>query len=65
MSTRKVLDTNSVFSVDKPKGNKKKCPTITGGTLAAQVMKNDGVKHLFEIVGGPVYPIFEGCVDGN
>ncbi len=36
---------------------------VSGGTLAAQVMKNDGVKHLFGLVGGHVYPIFEGCVE--
>jgi len=36
---------------------------ITGGALAAQVMKNDGVKHLFGLVGGHVYPIFESCVE--
>ena len=36
---------------------------VTGGALAAQVMKNDGIKHLFGIVGGHIYPIFEGCVE--
>jgi acetolactate synthase-1/2/3 large subunit len=36
---------------------------VTGGSLAAQVMKNDGVKHLFGLVGGHIYPIFEGCVE--
>ncbi len=36
---------------------------VTGGALVAQVMKNDGVKHLFGLVGGHVYPIFEGCVE--
>lgn len=36
---------------------------VTGGALAAQVMKNDGVKHLFGLVGGHIYPIFEGCVE--
>ena len=36
---------------------------VSGGALAAQVMKNDGVKHLFGIVGGHIYPIFEGCVE--
>jgi len=33
----------------------------SGGTLAAQVMKKHGIDHLFGIVGGHVYPIFEGC----
>lgn len=37
--------------------------TVTGGALAAQVMKNDGVKHLFGLVGGHIYPIFESCVE--
>jgi acetolactate synthase-1/2/3 large subunit len=36
---------------------------LTGGALAAQVMKNDGIKHLFGLVGGHVYPIFESCVE--
>jgi acetolactate synthase-1/2/3 large subunit len=37
--------------------------TISGGALVAQVMKNDGIKHMFGLVGGHVYPIFEGCVE--
>jgi acetolactate synthase-1/2/3 large subunit len=36
---------------------------VTGGALAAQVMKNDGVKYLFGLVGGHIYPIFESCVE--
>ena len=36
---------------------------VSGGALAAQVMKNDGVKHLFGLVGGHIYPIIEGCVE--
>ncbi len=36
---------------------------VSGGALAAQVMKNDGIKHLFGLVGGHIYPIFEGCVE--
>jgi acetolactate synthase-1/2/3 large subunit len=36
---------------------------VSGGALAAQVMKNDGIEHLFGIVGGHIYPIFEGCVE--
>ncbi len=36
---------------------------VNGGALAAQVLKNDGVKHLFGLVGGHIYPIFEGCVE--
>jgi len=36
---------------------------VTGGALVAQVMKNDGIEHLFGIVGGHVYPIFEGCAE--
>ena len=34
---------------------------VSGGTLAARVMKKHGIDHLFGIVGGHVYPIFEGC----
>ncbi len=34
---------------------------ISGGRLAAKVMRRHGVSHLFGIVGGHVYPIFEGC----
>jgi acetolactate synthase-1/2/3 large subunit len=33
----------------------------SGGTLAARVMKKHGIDHLFGIVGGHIYPIFEGC----
>jgi len=36
---------------------------VTGGALVAQVLKNDGIEHLFGIVGGHVYPIFEGCAE--
>jgi acetolactate synthase-1/2/3 large subunit len=36
---------------------------LTGGALAAQVMKNDGIKHIFGIVGGHIYPVFESCVE--
>lgn len=36
---------------------------VSGGALAAQVLKNDGVTHLFGLVGGHIYPIFEGCVE--
>ena len=36
---------------------------VSGGALAAQVMKNDGVKHLFGLIGGHVFRIFEGCVE--
>ncbi|MBI5114927.1 thiamine pyrophosphate-binding protein [Candidatus Poribacteria bacterium] len=36
---------------------------VTGGALVAQVMKNDGIKHLFGLVGGHIYPIFESCVE--
>jgi thiamine pyrophosphate-dependent acetolactate synthase large subunit-like protein len=28
---------------------------VSGGALAAQVMKNDGVKHIFGLVGGHMY----------
>lgn len=34
---------------------------VSGGALAAQVMKKHGISHLFGIVGGHIYPIFEGC----
>ncbi len=34
---------------------------ISGGTLAARVMKQHGIDPLFGVVGGHVYPIFEGC----
>ena len=36
---------------------------VSGGALAAQVMKNDGAKHIFGLVGGHIHPIFEGCVE--
>jgi acetolactate synthase-1/2/3 large subunit len=34
---------------------------ISGGRLAAKVMRRHGIDHLFGVVGGHVYPIFEGC----
>ena len=33
----------------------------SGGALAARVMKTHGIDHLFGIIGGHVYPIFEAC----
>jgi len=36
---------------------------MTGGALAAQAMKNDGITHLFCVVGGHVFAILEGCED--
>jgi acetolactate synthase-1/2/3 large subunit len=36
---------------------------MTGGGLAARVLKDDGVKYLFGIVGGHIYPVLEGCVE--
>jgi len=36
---------------------------MTGGALAARVLKNDGVKYLFGLVGGHIYPVLEGCVE--
>ncbi|RJP67867.1 MAG: thiamine pyrophosphate-binding protein [Candidatus Abyssobacteria bacterium SURF_17] len=36
---------------------------ISGGALAAQVIKNDGIKYLFGLVGGHIYPIMENCVE--
>ncbi|MDJ0866258.1 MAG: thiamine pyrophosphate-binding protein [Myxococcota bacterium] len=34
---------------------------VSGGRLAARVMKTHGIDHLFGIIGGHVYPVFEGC----
>jgi acetolactate synthase-1/2/3 large subunit len=34
---------------------------ISGGRMAAKVMRRHGIDHLFGVVGGHVYPIFEGC----
>ena len=34
---------------------------ISGGRMAARVMKRHGISHLFGVVGGHVYPIFEAC----
>ena len=34
---------------------------VSGGALAAQVMKNEGIEALFGIIGGHIYPIVEGC----
>ena len=37
---------------------------ISGGRLAAKVMKRNGISHLFGVVGGHVYPIFEArCIE--
>jgi len=34
---------------------------VMGGNLAAQVMKNAGITHLFGLIGGHVCGIFDGC----
>ena len=36
---------------------------VSGGALAAQVMKREGIECLFGIIGGHIYPIVEGCVE--
>ncbi|GAB4352783.1 MAG: thiamine pyrophosphate-binding protein [Candidatus Abyssubacteria bacterium] len=36
---------------------------ISGGALAAQVLKNDGAKNIFGLVGGHIHPLFEGCAE--
>ena len=38
---------------------------VIGGALAAQVMKNAGITHLFGLIGGHVYGIFDGCADAG
>lgn len=38
---------------------------VNGGVLAAQVMKNAGITHLFGLVGGHVYGILAGCADAG
>src|SRR6059036_4001245 len=34
-----------------------------GGHLIAQVLKREGVSHLFTLSGGHIAPIYDGCVD--
>ncbi len=36
---------------------------ISGGAMVAQVMKNDGAKNIFGLVGGHIHAIFEGCAE--
>src|SRR2546422_11225840 len=33
-----------------------------GGHLVAQVLKHEGVTHLFTLSGGHIAPIYDGCV---
>lgn len=35
---------------------------IDGGRLVAKALKAEGVKYIFTLCGGPLLPIYEGCV---
>ena len=36
---------------------------VTGGELAASVLKAEGVRHLFSLSGGHINPIYDACRD--
>jgi len=36
---------------------------ISGGVLAARMLKAEGIEYVFSLVGGHIYPIFDACVD--
>lgn len=36
---------------------------ISGGTLAAKILKAEGVEFIFTLVGGHIYPLLNACID--
>jgi len=36
---------------------------ISGGRLAAKMLKAEGVEYIFSLVGGHIYTLYDGCVD--
>jgi acetolactate synthase-1/2/3 large subunit len=38
---------------------------INGGQLFAAALKKEGVKYVFTLNGGHIYPLYEGCVDAG
>lgn len=36
---------------------------VSGGLLAAKMLKAEGVDYIFGLVGGHIYTLFDGCVD--
>jgi len=37
-------------------------PELTGGDLAAKVLRRAGVEHIFTLCGGHILPIYDGCL---
>lgn len=38
---------------------------VSGGVLAARVLKAEGVDYLFSLVGGHIYTLYDACVDAG
>ena len=36
---------------------------VSGGSLVAKVLKQEGVDYIFALSGGHIDPIFQGCLD--
>lgn len=36
---------------------------VSGGVLAARMLKAEGVEHIFSLVGGHIYTLYDACVD--
>ena len=39
--------------------------SVSGGVLAAQMLKNEGVEYLFSLVGGHIYSLYDACLDAG
>ena len=38
---------------------------IRGGTLVQEILKKEGVKYIFGIPGGHIYPMMESCEENG
>ena len=38
---------------------------VSGGVLAARMLKAEGVEYLFSLVGGHIYSLYDACVDAG
>jgi len=34
---------------------------VSGGVLAARMLKAEGIKYVFGLIGGHIYPLFDAC----
>ena len=36
---------------------------VSGGVLAARMLKAEGVEYIFSLIGGHIYPLYDACLD--